>query len=139
MTTVNNGTNTTFRFFINGNIVNTRVGTGSIFSSSQTVTTSTISIVSYPFSFQPVTQVPAQTLYYDEVRVSNIARYTANYTVADAQFTSDANTQLLLHFDYNTNYAQNTAPVIDSSSYARNINTIPSFINPYQVLTPKVF
>lgn len=31
----------------------------------------------------------------DEVRVSNVARYTANYTVATSPFTTDANTLLL--------------------------------------------
>jgi hypothetical protein len=35
----------------------------------------------------------------DEVRVSNIARYTANFTVPTAPFVNDANTLLLLHMD----------------------------------------
>lgn len=34
-----------------------------------------------------------------EVRVSNSARYTAAFTPSASQFTSDANTKLLLHFD----------------------------------------
>lgn len=37
--------------------------------------------------------------YVDEVRFSNIARYTANYTVATSPFTNDDNTTLLLHCD----------------------------------------
>jgi hypothetical protein len=33
----------------------------------------------------------------DEIRVSNIARYTANFTAPTAAFTNDANTLLLVH------------------------------------------
>jgi hypothetical protein len=40
------------------------------------------------------------TGYIDEVRVSNgIARYTAGFTTSLTQFTSDANTSLLMHLD----------------------------------------
>lgn len=38
----------------------------------------------------------------DEVRVSDIARYTSNYTRPVAPFTQDANTDMLYHFDGNT-------------------------------------
>ena len=37
--------------------------------------------------------------YMDEIRVSNTARYTANFTPATSAFTNDANTMLLLHCD----------------------------------------
>lgn len=37
--------------------------------------------------------------YMDEIRVSNIARYTANYTPATQPFTNDVNTLLLVHCD----------------------------------------
>ena len=37
--------------------------------------------------------------YIDEFRASNVARYTANYTVQSSEFITDANTQALLHFD----------------------------------------
>lgn len=37
--------------------------------------------------------------YMDEIRISNIARYTTNYTPATEPFVGDANTLLLLHCD----------------------------------------
>ena len=47
----------------------------------------------------------------DEVRYSNIARYTANFTPTTVPFTNDANTVLLFHFE-------ETAPTIPNSSPA---------------------
>ena len=37
--------------------------------------------------------------HFDEVRISNTARYTANFTAPTAPFQNDANTLLLLHMD----------------------------------------
>jgi hypothetical protein len=37
--------------------------------------------------------------YMDELRVSNVARYTSDYTPATQPFVNDINTLLLLHFD----------------------------------------
>ena len=37
--------------------------------------------------------------YIDELRISNVARYTGNYTVATQPFIDDANTLLLYHLD----------------------------------------
>lgn len=41
----------------------------------------------------------------DEVRISNVARYSTNFTPQKLPFTPDANTVALYHFDSNTNDA----------------------------------
>lgn len=41
--------------------------------------------------------------YIDEVRISNICRYTADFTLATEPFTNDANTLLLLHMEGENN------------------------------------
>ena len=57
--------------------------------------------------------------YMDEIRVSNIARYSGStYTVPTEEFTSDANTMLLIH----SNGAMGNTTFTDSSSNAATIS-----------------
>ena len=55
--------------------------------------------------------------YMDEVRISNSARYTADFTPSTTAFTNDANTKLLIH----SNTTDNGVTFIDSSSNTHSI------------------
>lgn len=56
--------------------------------------------------------------YMDELRISNIVRYTSSYTPATSEFTTDSNTQLLMHFSGN-----NGSTVFNDSSNAFGTGT----------------
>lgn len=108
------GSDTIIQLYKNGTAVNIRLGTSGGYSTSVTVTTSLLTYSSYTeFTIAPYNQTPSQTGYFDEVRVSSIARYASNYSVATQPFTSDAYTELLLHFVYDVSYGAST-PIIDS-------------------------
>lgn len=60
-------------------------------------------------------QYPSYNGILDEVRISNIARYTQNFSLPTAAFVSDANTVLLYHFDEGSGTS-----ALDSSSTPLN-------------------
>lgn len=78
----------TWRMFINGTLEATTTNSASLDGNS-----------SSDWYFSPNNSAIWYNGYVDEVRVSNIARYTANYTPATSAFTNDANTTMLLHCD----------------------------------------
>src|SRR3989338_940482 len=58
--------------------------------------------------------------YIDEVRLSNIVRYTSNFTPQTTPFVRDSNTALLLHMDENGDDPRNTGKAIDDSGNANH-------------------
>jgi hypothetical protein len=55
------------------------------------------------------------TGYANNIRISNIARYTANFTPSASPFTNDSNTLLLIQYN-GTNFAANSPIFLDNSS-----------------------
>lgn len=51
----------------------------------------------------------------DDIRISDVARYTSNFTPSTSPFVNDTNTKLLFHFDENGDDPRNTGKAIDSS------------------------
>jgi len=64
------------------------------------------------------------TGYMDEIRISNTARYTSNFTVATTAFTSDANTLLLVHGELQAAVAEVTG--MDLISTSNTASTAPT-------------
>ena len=56
----------------------------------------------------------------DEIRVSNIVRYSANFTPQTTPFEPDGNTKLLFHFDENGDDPRLTGKVFDASGNGNN-------------------
>ena len=82
-----NGNNNSW--YVNGNLIHTFTRTASEWTTSSNV---------MAFGAQnPTNQGLVGNM--DEIRVSDIVRYTANFTPQTIAFTNDANTQLLLHCD----------------------------------------
>jgi RHS repeat-associated protein len=77
---------TTVRGFINGTLV-----------SGCSVSTGAAALSAGPFGFMDNAGLAQGN--FDEVRVSNIARWTNNFTAPTQQYASDSNTMLLWHFN----------------------------------------
>ena len=58
--------------------------------------------------------------YMDEIRVSNNARYTSNFTPSTTAFTPDANTVMLIH----SNHANNSTTFSDSTGVAGKVQRL---------------
>lgn len=81
---------TSTKLFIEG------VQEGSTYTDSNSYNLSTMTIGGY---HNGTTGANSLNGYIDEVRISNTARYTANFTPPTQPFTNDDNTLLLLHFE----------------------------------------
>jgi len=82
---------TSTKLFLDGTQV------GSTYTDSNSYTTSQVVIGAY--SAGGGTYSGSTPAYFDEIRISNSARYTTTFTPTAAAFTNDRNTLLLLHTD----------------------------------------
>jgi RHS repeat-associated protein len=62
------------------------------------------------------------TASFDELRVSNTARYTASFTPSQTNFAADGSTMLLVHFD---DYPIAKMPEVQTSHTSSTVNSIP--------------
>ena len=93
--------NGTTKLYVDGTAV------GTPWTTNNNIATSTLTIGSY------YNNTAYFVGYIDEVRVSNVARYTGNFTAPTVAFTDDADTVLLVHADG----AHNSTTFTDDDSY----------------------
>jgi hypothetical protein len=114
------GSTTTVSLYIDGVRRQVRLGTGSgsgTLADTQTTTAGATS-AGTPFRMGRYGSNRWTDFYMDNLRVSNINRYSgASYTVASSPFTSDANTQLLMICDG----TPGSTTFTDSSSFNRTV------------------
>lgn len=89
----------TIRLFLNGTSVATQSATGNIVQQPYENVTVGASQERWPDNH---TEFGAPIGSMDSIRVSNVARYTSNFSTPTAKFTPDANTLALLNFDNQT-------------------------------------
>jgi hypothetical protein len=82
----------TFKLFMNGNMEDSRAATIDLEVSGGTAKSMRI-------GNGPTSNDNSYNGYIDELRVSDIARYSANFTPQTAAFSNDSNTLLLMHAD----------------------------------------
>jgi hypothetical protein len=100
-----------WRFFLNGVEVATSSSTSAIAASSEVLSIGRCaSFTVFPGGWLTEKDHDGKI---DELRISDSARYTSNFTPSTVEFTDDANTMLLMHFD--------STPIIDSSSQAHTV------------------
>lgn len=99
---VSEGTDSTtgqFKWFINGNEQDPAVGYTQDYNDTSWNATNR----DFAFGFYdtlPITNFSGG-IFWDEIRISNIVRYTGNFTPATSAFTGDENTLALFHLDNN--------------------------------------
>lgn len=86
--------NGTFKLFFDGNLEATRTANLNIDTASGTTTFRDIRI-----GMGDATNDNSYNGFIDELRISSIARYSANFTPATAAFSNDSTTLLLMHAD----------------------------------------
>ena len=103
-------TGNVIELYINGTREHSKAFAGSLCTSNQTLQLGDFGNWSGPS--------PARWKgYIDEVRISNTARYTsAGFTPSTTAFTSDSNTKLLIHSDFD-----NVTSFADTSSHAHSV------------------
>lgn len=131
ITTTTSG-NTTFNLYINGNRQQVALSNNMVFGNNVTVSSNNLYFdTSLPFRIGS-SGTNYLVGYVDEIRVSNIARYSgANYTLSTTPFNSDANTQLLIQ----CNGANGSTVFTDSSSFNRTITNNSNLVTISNVVT----
>lgn len=117
MVTTTSGSNTTITIYVNGIREVIDLNNDGNFTDSKIIGASVIDL-STPLGIGSTTQFNLQNTYVDNLRISNVARYSgASYTLANKPFTVDADTQLYLIMDG----ANGSTSFPDSSTFNRTI------------------
>lgn len=118
MVATTSGTTFTMKIFVNGVQQNIRANNTGSYASTYSNTNGAFGAITFGVAGQWSTGTNSPKIYMDELRISNTARYSSDYTPATTEFTSDASTLLLVHF----NGTNGQTTFTDSSSYARTIS-----------------